>query len=87
MSATIEIHVIPTCPYCISALRWLDTWKLPYNKIEYTDFTAKQSFYREHNVSTLPQIFVNNKRIGGWTDLCASDFKRLVETNQNVDNY
>lgn len=87
MTPVIDIHVIPTCPFCIRAINWLDTWGLEYNKTAYTDPAVKRKFYEDNGVSTMPQIFVNGKRIGGWTDLCASDFKKKVEDGEDVSNY
>lgn len=87
MAPDIDIHVITSCPFCVRAINWLDTWGLTYNKIVYTDLLTKKKFYEEYNVSSVPQIFVNGKRIGGWTDLCKSDFKTKVENGEDVSDY
>lgn len=87
MGPNIDIHIIPTCPYCIRAIEWLDQWGLEYQKIPHIDPLEKRRFYEEHKVRTLPQLFVNGKRIGGWTDLCASDFKSKVEAGEDVSCY
>lgn len=87
MTPNIEIHVLPTCPFCVRALNWLDTWGLEYTKISYTDPLVKRKFYEDNGVSTLPQLFVNGKRIGGWDNLSASDFKKKVEAGEDVSDY
>ena len=87
MAADIKIYVLPRCPYCIKLINWLDTWGLSYERIDYTDMISKQKFYQDNGVNTLPQLFVNGKRIGGWTDLNASDFKKKVEAGEDITGY
>lgn len=75
------------CPYCIRALNWLDTWGLSYDKIQFTSPSEKMKFYQDYGVRSVPQIFVNEKRIGGWDDLQKSDFKKKVESGEDVTDF
>jgi glutaredoxin 3 len=69
----VEIYTWRTCPFCIRAKQLLDRKGVAYT--EYTidgDEAARQAMAeRAHGRRTLPQIFIDNKHIGGCDDLYA----------------
>lgn len=75
----IEIYVTPGCPYCHRALSWLDQMGLEYTKIEFRNTSDKMAFYQRTDTRTVPQIFLDGDRLGGWTDLVSSNFKKMIE--------
>lgn len=75
IKAKVEVYSWQTCPYCIRAklLLW---WK----GVNYTDYkidgdsTARENMAeRANGRRTVPQIFINNRHIGGCDDLYELD--------------
>lgn len=70
MKATLYTWV--TCPFCINAKSLLDS-----HKIEYQEFVIKDNIeeherlFNETKQRTVPYIYLDNKFIGGYTDLKA----------------
>lgn len=82
--AEVKIYVTMGCPFCRKAMEWLKQYDVEHTRVVFEDSASKMAFYAANpGVSTVPQIFVDGVRIGGWTDLVASDFKRQVEEDFN----
>lgn len=79
--ANVEIYTWRFCPFCIRAKGLLDRKRVTYS--EYLidgDETARQAMIRRsEGRSTVPQIFINNRGIGGCDDLFALDQKGLLD--------
>jgi glutaredoxin 3 len=71
----VEIYTWRFCPYCIRAKGLLDRKGVIYNEYMIDgDETARQAMIRRaEGRSTLPQIFINNRAIGGCDDLMELD--------------
>lgn len=82
----IEIYVTAGCPFCHRALAWLDEMKLEYTKIEFRNTGEKMAFYQRTDTKTVPQIFLDGDRLGGWSDLVGSQFKAMVEEDRANKN-
>lgn len=79
----VVIYSKTGCPYCVHAKRWMAENQVEYTEIVLDDFQERQQFYADHlGTSTMPQIFVDDKRIGGYTDLIASDFAAQVQAGR-----
>lgn len=69
----IEIYTSEVCPYCIKAKRLLKMLDLEYSEhnIEenFDEICEELSSKFGLNVSTVPQIIINDKYVGGYTDL------------------
>ena len=57
------------CIYCENASKLFDKLNIPYEKIILDDYEKRNAFYNENNFKTVPQIYINNQHIGGYTDL------------------
>ena len=71
--ALIEIYVKTTCPYCMRARRLLDEKRVEYTALV-VDFDAEkrqEMIQRANGRSTVPQIFIGGKHIGGCDHLMA----------------
>jgi glutaredoxin 3 len=73
--ATVEIYTKATCPYCQRAKRLLDGKGVSYNE---TDLLVRpdaraEMVQRASGKSTVPQIFIDGKHVGGSDDLAALD--------------
>lgn len=75
MKNNIEIYTLPTCPFCIKAKE-----KLRDNYLDFTEHDISDNedemrrqlamrFNLPNSMATVPQILINGKHIGGYTDL------------------
>ena len=73
--ANIDIYIKPTCPYCIRALGLLKKKGVDYHIINIMQEPERRQemIDRAGGRSTVPQIFINGKHIGGCDDLHALD--------------
>jgi glutaredoxin 3 len=69
----VEIYVKMGCPYCIRAVRLLDAKGVDYEVVN-VDFGGEkkaQMVQRANGRTTVPQIFIAGRHIGGCDDLMA----------------
>ena len=73
--AKIEIYTSTTCSYCITAKELLRKKGVYWTEIDITDDfeKLKQMMQKANGRRTVPQIFIDNKHIGGCDDLIALD--------------
>ena len=69
----VEIYTKPMCPFCVRAKHLLKT-----KNIDFIDIPAssdmekrKEMNARSNGRNTFPQIFINDKHIGGCDDIFA----------------
>ncbi|HET9356187.1 MAG TPA: glutaredoxin 3 [Sphingomicrobium sp.] len=68
--AKVEIYTRSTCPYCIRAKRLLDMRGVGYDEKAVEDGqTRAEMIARAGGRSTVPQIFIDGRHIGGCDDL------------------
>ena len=67
----VLIYTKDNCIWCDRAKILLDSKKIFYNEIDLSDDTERLKFYEKigDNVKTVPQVFIDDKRIGGFQDL------------------
>jgi glutaredoxin 3 len=69
----VEIYSKTFCPYCWRAKHLLDSKRVEYKEIA-VDFggeARRQMIERANGRTTVPQIFIAGKHIGGCDDLVA----------------
>ena len=69
----VEIYVKTTCPYCWRAKHLLDEKGVEYKEIV-VDFGGPERqvmIQRANGRTTVPQIFIDGKHIGGCDDVMA----------------
>ena len=67
----IVIYSKPNCPWCVKAKELMYNLHLSYDeKILGVDYTREdlRELVGEHLPLTVPQIFINERRIGGYED-------------------
>jgi glutaredoxin 3 len=71
----IEIYSATYCPYCVRAKDLLNNKGVSYNEFLVDVETKKRDemLSRSNGRKTVPQIFINDKHIGGFDDLKAID--------------
>ena len=67
----VLIYTKDNCIWCDRAKFLLDSKKISYNEIDLSDDSERLKFYEKigDNVKTVPQVFIDDKRIGGVQDL------------------
>lgn len=81
MKKEVVIYTFDTCPYCIRAKRLLKNKGVDFKEIDITNKRDKLNELKlKTNCSTVPQIFVNDKFIGGCDDIVA------LHKNGNFDD-
>ncbi len=72
--ATVEIYLATWCPYCRRAKQLLDDKKIEYTLIDVDEKPhAREEMQSRGAGSTIPQIFIDNKPVGGCDSLYALD--------------
>src|SRR5690242_9092957 len=71
----VEIYTQPWCPYCARALRILKEKGANVREIDAPHGTHErdESIRRSGGRTTVPQIFIGGKHVGGCDDLAALD--------------
>lgn len=80
--ARVRMYCTRFCPYCIMAIRLLNKKGQEIEKIFVDDDPSLRSrMVEESNGRTsVPQIFINDTHIGGYTDMA------LLDHNDTLDN-
>ena len=75
--AKVEIYYWTTCPYCNRARSLLDGKGVDYTGYDITgdDAAREKMIQRTGGPRTVPQIFIDDKLIGGCDDLHALENK------------
>lgn len=71
--ATVEIYTKAWCPYCTRAKRLLDDKGVAYTEYDITMGGPQRTemIQRAAGGSTVPQIFIDGRHVGGSDDLAA----------------
>ena len=74
MAAQIKVYTRQWCGYCSAATRFLTKKGVEFEEIDVTgNHEARKWLAEVTGQSTVPQIFIDGKPIGGYTDLRALD--------------
>ena len=75
--AKIEIYTWKTCPFCTRAKQLLDMKDVDYTEymIQGDDDARAKMVERTGGPKSVPQIFIDNKHIGGCDDIHALEAK------------
>ncbi len=68
----ILIYSKQNCPYCVRAKQFFKERDLAYREVDLsTDYAELDALKKRTGFMTLPQIFIDDQFIGGYTDLIA----------------
>lgn len=74
MASIVKLYTREYCGYCDAARSLLDGKKVEYEDIDCSGDDQKRAWLRAATgQSTVPQIFIHEKSIGGFTELRALD--------------
>ena len=67
----ITIYINQTCGFCQAAKSLLEKKGIGYDEIDISsDLEVREAMMRKSNgMRTVPQIFLNNKHVGGFSEL------------------
>jgi len=75
----ITVYGKTECKYCNYTKKYLNNLNIDYEYISLDDDIKRKNFFNnlnknsDNNVKTVPQIFIDDERIGGYTDLLNYD--------------
>ena len=69
----ITVYSKDNCIWCDRAKNLLDSVNIPFDEIDLSNDDERQKFYKKvgNGVSTVPQIYIDEVRIGGFPQLVA----------------
>ena len=73
-----KIYRKPSCPWGEKAVKLLKEKGIEFEDHKFASKEEEEEFKNKHEVKTTPQVFLDGKRIGGYTDL-AEHFDENVE--------
>jgi len=67
----VLIYTRNNCVWCDRAKNLLKINNLEYEEIDLSDDVLRENFYKKfnHSIKTMPQIFIDDNRIGGFEAL------------------
>ncbi len=79
--AKVEIYTWQYCPFCIRAKNLLNQKRIDFEEHQIDGDTEAKKIMSEraNGRSTVPQVFINNRGIGGCDELY------LLEANKQLD--
>ena len=70
MTKKVEIYSRSNCSYCVMAMNFFDSKGIKYDVHSADDPKVfEEMLERNPQARTVPQIFIDDKLIGGYTDL------------------
>ena len=94
----VQIYTTPTCGYCLNAKNWFKEHGIEYTEHSLVNDEDRLEFIQRVNnveeklgktsgsIKSVPQIFVNGERIGGYTQLLESSEKILKKRGGGLYN-
>lgn len=83
MTKTVEIYTLDYCPYCMKAKIFLDEHNVPFKEIPCEDNEDEMrekltQMFNLKELATFPQIIIDGKNIGGYTDLIEKHSNKTI---------
>ena len=80
MPSTIQVYTTGYCPYCIRAKELLKRKGIPFEEINLDGKLDELNALKDRTGHrTVPQIFIDGKLIGGFTELAGMDSRGELE--------
>jgi glutaredoxin 3 len=76
MAVTVTIYTRAWCGYCTAAKELLDAKGVAYTEIDTeADPELRKWLIKTTGRRTVPQVFIDDKPVGGYTDIRALDYR------------
>jgi glutaredoxin 3 len=71
----VVVYTAPSCPYCVRAKELLKRRGVAFEEvlISWDDENGWREAEKRSGMKTMPQIFIDGKCVGGYTELAALD--------------
>lgn len=70
----VKLYLTHWCPYCTRAKALLDLREIPYEEIDVDGDHETRAWLRQATGQrTVPQVFIGEESVGGYTELAALD--------------
>lgn len=70
----VRVYTTQVCPYCVAAKNLLKRREIAFEEIDVSRDAEKRVWLLEQSGQrTVPQIFIGDRAIGGFTELSALD--------------
>ncbi len=79
-TVTVKMYSLDRCRYCTLAKDLLHNKGVQFDTLDVSNPIYRNQMITETGLRTVPQIFINSKHIGGWTQL-----KDLEDNNKLID--
>lgn len=77
----VKVYLTEWCPFCVRARRLLDQKGVPYEAIDVDgDFATRRWLSEVTGQRTVPQIFIGEEPIGGYTELSTLERSGALDT-------
>tara|TARA_B100001750_G_scaffold175710_1_gene143910 strand:+ start:38 stop:295 length:258 start_codon:yes stop_codon:yes gene_type:complete len=78
----VVIYTGPMCNFCSAAKHLLNKKNVSYEEIDigYDDKKREEMLKKSNGAKTIPQIFIEEKHIGGYVELKALENKGELDT-------
>ena len=78
----VVIYTGPMCNFCSAAKHLLNKKKISYEEIDigYDEKKREEMLKKSNGAKTIPQIFIEEKHIGGYMELKALENKGELDT-------
>ena len=78
----VVIYTGPICNYCSAAKHLLTKKKISYEEIDIGNDTKKREemLRKSNGAKTVPQIFIDDKHVGGYVELKALENKGELDS-------
>ncbi len=68
------MYTTPGCPFCVRAKRLLEARGIPFEEVDVgNDDALREEVMQRTGRRTVPQIFIDERSIGGFEELAALD--------------
>ena len=72
--ARVKLYTTPSCPFCVRAKRLLEARGIPFEEVDVGgDDALREEIMQRTGRRTVPQIFIDERSIGGFEELAALD--------------
>jgi len=75
IQAEITVYITPYCPYCVRATSLLNSKDVNFTEIDVAENPELRTemIQKSNGVTSVPQIFIGTRHIGGCDDLFAEE--------------
>ena len=79
--ANVKLYSADWCPFCIRAKKLLESKNIAFEEINVDETPGmREEIVAKTGHKTIPQIFINDEFIGGFTELAALDEKGELDS-------